>query len=373
MPRVILAGEAARRFAGGKTEIQVEADTISSLGVALQWLARTPRSSTRLEYLPEMQDYAALGQYDHVDHRLTAGWEMTPGRRSVFGVAQTAESTYRQPEPLEAGDTIDPIAPLSRRTVVYLRPYWRFQPDRDWVIETRTTHRSDEFEDPGLVDSIRNAVEFSARFRPALGIGLGARTRFEQAEFGETNAPESARERERYLVMEALLSGPGERRFGWEASIGAYRRQADGVDQGTEPSGRLEVYWRGQRLSYNLDYGTGLSGSGGLGASARRDWTTAAMNIRAGRAWDIRARYTDYSNTTFNDPLSPIERIDGRQGDLSLSYRWRDGVSVSLQGRGVRQQQDDETPLEYAELIFILGFNGRAAGRRPNTGAAHQP
>ncbi len=31
MPRVILAGEAARRFAGGKTEIQVEADTIRRL------------------------------------------------------------------------------------------------------------------------------------------------------------------------------------------------------------------------------------------------------------------------------------------------------------------------------------------------------
>jgi hypothetical protein len=31
MPRVILGGEAARRFAGGKTEIQVEADTIHRL------------------------------------------------------------------------------------------------------------------------------------------------------------------------------------------------------------------------------------------------------------------------------------------------------------------------------------------------------
>lgn len=31
MPRVILGGEAARRFAGGKTEIQVEADTIRRL------------------------------------------------------------------------------------------------------------------------------------------------------------------------------------------------------------------------------------------------------------------------------------------------------------------------------------------------------
>jgi molybdopterin converting factor small subunit len=31
MPRVILTGEVVRRFAGGKTEIQVEADTIRRL------------------------------------------------------------------------------------------------------------------------------------------------------------------------------------------------------------------------------------------------------------------------------------------------------------------------------------------------------
>jgi len=352
---------------------QVEADTISTLGVALQWAARTPRSTTRLEYLPEMQDYAALDQFDHVDHRLTAGWEMTPGRRSVVGVTQTAESTYRQPEPLEIGDTLDPVAPLSRRTIVYLRPYWRFQPDRDWVLETRTTHKAEEYEAAGLVDSIRNGVEFSARFQPALGIGLGARTRFEQVEFGESDSPETARDRERYLLVEALLSGSGERRFGWQASVGAYRRQVEGVDQGTEPSGRLEVYWRGQRLGFNLDYGTGISGSGGLGGSARRDWAAAAMNLRAGRAWDIGARYTDYSNTTFDDPLSPIETIDGRRGDLSVSYRWQDGVSVSLEGRSVHQQQDEGIPLDYSELILILGFNGRAAGRRPNAGAAQQP
>lgn len=351
----------------------VEADTISAVGLALQWRASTPRSTTRMEYLPSYQDYASLSQYDHLEHRFMAGWEMTPGRRSAVGVVQSAESTYRQPEPLEVGDTVDPVAPLTRRTIVYLRPYWKFEPNRHWILESRTSHKAEVYEAPELLDSIRNGVEFSARFRPALGVGLGVRTRFDRWDFGEADTPDIAREREQYLTLEALLSGAGDRRFGWHASVGAYRRQAGEIDTGTEPSGRLEVFWRGRQATLTLDYGTGLASSSGLGGGARRDWATAAVNIRAGRAWDIRARYTDSSNTTFDDPLSSVETIDGRQGDVSFSYRWRDSVSVAVQGRSVHQQQDQDASLDYAELIFTLGFNGRAAGHHPNAGGTQQP
>jgi hypothetical protein len=341
----------------------VPGDYVTTASLSSTWSARTPRSTTQLQYTPEYLMYAQFSDLSHLEHTERASWSLNTGPRSTLRIGQGFALGEEQRGFLDFSEgTGEAIQPRSERWVADLAPSYSVSLSRRVNLDLRGAYRLSRYEADELVDSDQAGVEIAPTVQVGRVSRVGGALSVDSYEFH--SAVDLGPRIDSFARLEALWSVSNGRGLNGSVSAGMFRASGPGLGSATEPSYRVSVGYQALGNQMVVFYNKGYS----VNPRAARVLGTETGSLLLSRQWRSGLRTSARGSYLLEETFEGTEEVTGsRDGygvDLDVAYTWKSGLGLGARYSRLKQERIDGDDLDYTTASVSLLYQPayRAAG-----------